>query len=326
MPLRRNSTIHSTDAAFAIATRDELWIDGRLAERRLSHGSAIDDGARIIAVDSFDAELVRACDDVVAELREDVDENARVRLVGTARRVRGVVMIEATMTITVGGVSVVLSVYPERSEGSPVTPRDLVRRAMARASSTVPATRDDERSLATLGINSKFVWRNGSAAVLLHEAIGHAAEHSAMPVEWPAWLTVHDEPTFPIDDIGNDTRAVDLMREAPASLRRESFRDVPLRRMTNVVVRQHDAPFDLPSSATEIDLIAGGSYDPLTDTVTIHVAASSAGAFTLRRTRAEVAASLAGAFGEPLRYPGVICSREGQELAVGSFAPVMITR
>jgi hypothetical protein len=82
----------------------------------------------------------------------------------------------------------------------------------------------------------------------------------------------------------------------------------------------------MPADATEIDLVAGGSYDPLTDTVTIHVAASSAGAFTLRRTRAEVAASLAGAFGEPLRYPGVICSREGQELAVGSFAPVMITR
>jgi hypothetical protein len=304
MPLRRNSTIHSTDAAFAIATRDELWIDGRLAERRLSHGSAIDDGARIIAVDSFDAELVRACDDAVAELREEVDENARVRLVGTARRVRGVMMTEATMTVTINGIS-------------------IVGRDASLLRSLAPRTGEQMNEGQVSG---PFLWRNGSAAVLLHEAIGHAAEHDAKRVDWPEWLTVRDEPAFPIDDAGNDTRAADLMREPPACLRRESFRDVPLRRMTNVVVRQHGAPFDMPPDAIEIELVAGGSYDPLTDTVTIHVAASSAGAFTLRRTRAEVAASLAGAAGEVLRYPGVICSREGQELAVGSFAPVMITR
>ena len=29
--------------------------------------------------------------------------------------------------------------------------------------------------------------------------------------------------------------------------------------------------------------------------------------------------------GPPLRYPGVICSREGQELYVPSFAPLMVT-
>ena len=81
-----------------------------------------------------------------------------------------------------------------------------------------------------------------------------------------------------------------------------------------------------PTHFVEVFLVAGGSYDPLTDVVTIDVAVSTAGAFTIRKSRAEIAASIAGASGEPIRYPGVICSREGQELAVGSFAPVMITR
>src|SRR5207248_5645910 len=112
-------------------------------------------------------------------------------------------------------------------------------------------------------------------------------------------------------------------------MRRESFRDVPLRRMTNVIARgKHDfTPNDFtPNDFVEVFLVAGGSYDPLTDLVTINVSVSTAGAFTLRRTRPEIAASIAGASGEPIRYPGVICSREGQELAVGSSAPVMVTR
>lgn len=182
--------------------------------------------------------------------------------------------------------------------------------------------RDERTSLAA----HPLVWRHGSAAVLLHEAVGHAAEHNAPRIAWPEWLTVHDEPSFALDDDGNEARIADLMREPPSCMRRESFRDVPLRRMTNVVARQHGAPFELPRGFVEIHLVAGGSYDPLTDMVTIDVAVSSAGAFTWRRRRAEIAESIVGATGEPLSYPGVICSREGQELAVGSFAPVMITR
>jgi hypothetical protein len=95
--------------------------------------------------------------------------------------------------------------------------------------------------------------------------------------------------------------------------------------MTHLIARQTNAPFVLPSERIDVQLIAGGAYDPLTDIVTIDVAVSSAGPFTIRRSRAEVAASLTGASGEPIRYPGVICSREGQELYVASHAPVMIT-
>ena len=204
------------------------------------------------------------------------------------------------MTITIGGVSIV------SRDGA------VLRRALE-----IPKSVDRT--------DLPIVWRDGSAAVLLHEAVGHAAEHDAAPVKWPSWLSVDDVPQFAFDDVGNAANGADLMTEPPRCMRRESFRDVPLRRMTNVVVRQTGAPFALPAKRIDVHLVAGGAYDPLTDVVTIHVAVSSAGAFTFRRTRAEVAKSLAGAKGVAIAYPGVICSREGQELAVGSAAPVMIT-
>ena len=47
--------------------------------------------------------------------------------------------------------------------------------------------------------------------------------------------------------------------------------------------------------------------------------------FQIRVPRERVARAIVGASGEPLRYPGVVCAREGQELVVGSFAPLMIT-
>jgi hypothetical protein len=95
--------------------------------------------------------------------------------------------------------------------------------------------------------------------------------------------------------------------------------------MKHLIARQTNAPFVIPDERVEVELVAGGAYDPITDLVTIDVAVSSAGRFTIRRSRAEIAASIIGASGEPIRYPGVICSREGQELYVASHAPVMIT-
>ncbi|HEV2720141.1 MAG TPA: hypothetical protein VG323_08990 [Thermoanaerobaculia bacterium] len=146
-----------------------------------------------------------------------------------------------------------------------------------------------------------LLWHNGSAAVLLHEAFGHPLELGIAPVEWPSWLRV----------------------DCPMEMRRASFSDVPLRRMTRVVVSHENAPFALPSPRIDVHLVRGGAYDPLTDVVTIDVAVPR---FTIRATRAEIASSIAGAIGEPIRYPGVVCSREGQELVVGSYAPVIVTR
>jgi hypothetical protein len=154
-----------------------------------------------------------------------------------------------------------------------------------------------------------MLWQNGTAAVLLHEAAGHAEEHGQIPV-LPPWLSV----------------------ENPLTLRRATFRDVPLLRMANLVARQHGAPFELPSPRVEVLLVDGGHYEPLTQVVTLRIAAADLidgnesrrlAPFDYIRPRHDIA--FLGATGDPIRYPGVICSREGQELVVGSHAPLMVT-
>jgi hypothetical protein len=305
------------DVEYSIASRDELWLRGRCVERLLSHGVARHRGHRIEASDRADPELVRMSGEQLEALRSTASgiADGRVRAVATARRIGSAIITETTMTITMRHVSIVTS--------AEFAPRD----AAALRQLVATEARMEYRNL-------PIVWKNGSAAVLLHEAVGHAAEHNAGGVEWPWWLRVSDEPTYLVDDCGNTARCTDLLSESPASLRRESFRDVPLRRMSTVVVRQQQAPFELADERIEVHLVAGGNYDALTDTVTVNVEIAelvTGGAsrrirpFAMRRSRRAVAESLAGATGEPVRYPGVICSREGQEIMVGSYAPVMVT-
>ena len=247
------------------------------------HGIARQRGDSIEASDARDARLARACDSAMDAARATVAalRDARVRVVVRAVREDDIESVETTMTIAINGLSVVTT--PPNA----MADYELLRHAR---NGTAP-------------LGGSIVWRNGSAAVLLHEAFGHACEHDAPPVAWPSWLSI----------------------DAPLVLRRETFRDVPLMRMTHLIARQTNEPFAVPDEWIDVQLIAGGGYDPMTDIVTIDVAVSSAGPFTIRRARAEIAASLAGASGQPIRYPGVICSREGQELYVASHAPVMIS-
>jgi hypothetical protein len=268
---------------FAIASRDELWLRGALTESRLMHGVATQTGDAIEASDACDERLVRACESALDEAQATVAmlRDARVRVVVRATREDDLDSVETTMTIAIDGVSVVTT------PSNALADYELLHRSR---NGSAP-------------MRGPIVWLNGSAAVLLHEAFGHASEHDVAPVAWPPWLSI----------------------DAPLTPRRETFRDVPLLRMSHLIARQNDAPFALPDEYVEVQLVAGGAYDPITDIVTVDVAVSSAGPFTIRRSRAEIAASLAGASGEPIRYPGVICSREGQELYVASHAPVMIT-
>jgi hypothetical protein len=272
-----------TVSTFAIASCDELWLRGALIESRLMHGVASQRDNAIEASDARDDALVHACDSAVDDARATVAalRDARVRVVVRATRENEVEAVETTMTIAIDGVSVVTT------PANALADYELLHRAR---NGSAP-------------LRGSIVWLNGSAAVLLHEAFGHASEHDSAPVKWPSWLAI----------------------DAPLASRRETFRDVPLMRMTHLIAAQTNAPFELPEDRIEVQLIAGGGYDPITDVVTIDVAVSSAGPFTIRRPRAEIAASLNGASGEPIRYPGVICSREGQELYVASHAPVMIT-
>ena len=282
-----------TAAPFAIATRDELWIHGRLVERRLAHGEATEDERGILAVDTGDPLLVAACDVAMDELRACVISDARVRLVAEACGAE----LTKTIVVTLSGLSVVTT--PEHIAG------DV---ALLRRTSLLPTA--DCRPPTSWDI--PLLWKHGSAAVLLHEAAGHALEHGQAPLELPPWLTI----------------------DVPLRLRRASFKDVPLLRMTDVVARQTNAPFALPARRIEILLVDGGSYDPLTELVTVRVAAAqlidgddvrALTPFTIQEQRATIARSIVGAAGEPIRYPGVICSREGQELVVGSHAPLMLT-
>jgi hypothetical protein len=283
-----------TRGHFAIATRDELWLRGRLVERRLSHGEAFEDEHGIVATDARDDALVCACDALMEELRRCVRPELRMRLVAEAR------LDGATSTITasLGGHSVVTDAAHLDEDVA------LLRRAAWRTGD--PACPDRQDWLSSI----PMLWRNGSAAVLLHEAIGHPAERDMPPVVWPKWLHVDN----------------------PLTMRRASFRDVPLLRMTSFVARAASAPFELPDARIEVLLVDGGAYDPLTDMVTLRIAAADlvegdqtrrVAPFTLTRARGDI--TLLGATGEPLRYPGVICSREGQELVVASHAPLMVT-
>jgi predicted Zn-dependent protease len=274
---------------FAIATREEVWLRGRLIEQRLSHGEAFETERGLVASDACDEALVAACDAALGELRTGVRDGVRMRLVAQAAP-EGVTQ---TITVTLHEHAIVTN--REHLE------RDLAILQRAALEPDVEAPRE-----------LPLVWRNGSGAVLLHEAFGHPAEHEQAPVALPAWLTI----------------------ENPLALRRASHRDVPLLRMTNLVAVQTRAPFALPPERVEVLLVDGGLYDPLTELVSVAVGAADlvegdrkrpVVPFTIRATRDAVARSLTGASGETLRYPGVICSREGQELVVGSHAPLLIT-
>lgn len=273
---------------FSIATRDELWIHGRLVERRLAHGEAFEDERGIHASDACDAALVAMCDAAMDELQAFVVSDARTHLVAEASSVEGVTR---TIVVTLGDRSVVTT--PEHCA------HDVALLRNAGAGEAAPR-------------HLPFVWKHGSGAVLLHETIGHPREHGQSFIELPPWLSV----------------------SVPLKLRRASFKDIPLQRMTDVVAHQRDAPFALPEQRIEIVLVGGGSYDPLTELVTLRIAAanlvegdrvSALAPFTIHETREVMVRSIIGATGRTERYPGVICSREGQELVVGSYAPVLLT-
>jgi hypothetical protein len=278
---------------FASATRDELWLHGRLLERRLSYGAAVEDERGIHATDARDETLVAACDAAMDELRACVVGDARVRLVADADSDG----VTKTIVVTLANLSVVTS--PAHFDSDVALLRDA--HAIGLNDGRHPPQPD-----------VPLLWKHGSAAVLLHEAVGHPLEHGQTPLPLPPWLRV----------------------DVPLQPRRASFKDVPLLRMTNVIARQQDAPFVLPARRIEIVLVNGGAYDPLTELVTLRIAAArfvdgdrvrALPPFTIDEPRADVVRAIAGASGEPLRYPGVICSREGQELVVGSFAPLMLT-
>ncbi len=312
------------DHRFAIVTRDDLYLleDRALLECRLSHGSAIVVGRQISARDDCEDALLDCCDEEAAAVRAMLDAigEGRARVVISARSTGQEPVVTSTIGLTINELSI-------------VTTREHLARdheLLVEIASVAP-----EADIEYHRLRLPIVWRNGSAAVLLHEAAGHAAEHGHHTIAWPPWLHVTDEPQVTSDDAGEAPRATDLLAGGrPLAWRRESFSSVPLQRMSQLVVRQGNAPFALPARRVEVLLLAGGGYDPLSEEVSLFVSAAALvdgerstrlKPFVIREGRSTVARAIAGATGEPLRYPGVLCSSEGQDLYVGSFAPLLVT-
>ncbi|HYM59422.1 MAG TPA: hypothetical protein VEZ11_00875 [Thermoanaerobaculia bacterium] len=322
---------------FAMAVRDELWARGDArspSDVRVGSGIARDDGRTIVASDrigdrALRDELSGHCETQMSALVPTIRaaDDASVRAVVRARWVRAgdreASDASASLSITIPYAARSLSIVTDAANAV----GDLKRlRELARTEPEGQAV--DYRSLPIL-------WLDGSGAVLLHEAAGHAAEHDHPPVSWPHWLSVLDEPGEFIDDTGAAATSADLLAGvAPSARRRETFRDVALRRMSNLIAAHDDAPCEVPSNRIEVHLLVGGSYEPLDEMVSLFVIVADLVArdrsrrlppFVIRETRAAIAAALTGAGGSPVRYPGVACSREGQDLVVGSSAPNLLT-
>ncbi len=312
-----------TPSTFAIVTRDEIWACGSkrtLVQTRLSHGVATTRDREIRARDECDGLLLARAESEMTRARAALSSfgEARVRIVAAARRVHEVTSSSASLSIAVAGLSLVST--PEDAQ------RDYEWLVGAEAAGERKVPLPTYRRIPIL-------WRNGSGAVLLHEAIGHASEHGHFS-EWPRWLSVRDEPQDAVDDTGAPAMDADLVAEPPRCFRRDTFTDIPLRRMTNVFVRQIGAPFELQDPRIEVELLAGGRYEPLDQSITLHVTAARLidggstrrlAPFTISESRQAVTRALAGAAGASERYPGVVCSKEGQEVLVGSHAPELLT-
>jgi hypothetical protein len=276
-----------SESRYAMATRDELWSRGRLLERRLSYGEAHLVNGELLATDTPDAALLEACTAAMNELRTCVIPDYRMRLVSTAStdgNTTLIIVTDANNSIVTTPSTLLEDMHVLRNAGVPAAGQAASRRL-------------------------PILWTHGTAAVLLHELIGHPLELS-LPTALPSWLTL----------------------DIPLAKRRATFRDIPLLRMQHVIAHQHDAPFALPDTRIEILLVDEGHYDALTDRVTLHVGVADLvertqrtrlAPFTFEAQRNDI--HLTGATGEPLRYPGVICSREGQELFVPSHAPLLLT-
>ena len=330
---------------YASTIRDEVWIaaGGDLtkvserSEKGLAHTKHRAESVEIEATDSFagfdaiEAEIESAIGSDVTPLVSDIAARTgrplRIRIVRLARKV------------------IADRVHDLRSEQLLVLSAGSSRSIVTRVDE-VDGFRDlletpEEPPIQLENYRSQFLeWSDGSAAVLMHEAVGHPAEQGRTDVTWPEWLSVSDRPSRlsprGIDDCGVRTRDSELT-VPPVSLawRRSSFRDAPLRRMSSISVAAHGVIALVPSERVRIRLISGGRYDGLSDMVTLGISAAELvtgrqviplSPFTIREKRATVARSLMGQCGPESAYPGVACFDEGQRLFVESRACAILTR
>ncbi|MBW3672356.1 MAG: hypothetical protein KY432_11880, partial [Acidobacteria bacterium] len=335
---------------FAEHTLDEVWLSGSrlvLSHRAVTRGqSATTHSPDIFAIEAAtdfrSPEAVALRDRLLSiQMLESHRDSALDRLA----RVAGKRSLSCRMVLShrIDGdsesLTIVLRAETLREDGTSLalltTPRHLdqdIETLLHLGDRRIELERSDLGSLPVL-------WASGSGGVLLHECAGHPAGIST-PAVWPEWLQVVDDPsveTFdrPINHSSELRRADLLAGEPPSSRRRASFRDHPRHRMSTLVgAAVKSAPFQLPARHIEIELAAGGSWDPLTDQISVNVLSASlvdgktrrrVAPFLITGDRAQVAGSITGGRGEAIRYPGVLCSEHGQRLPVGTYCLDLIT-
>ncbi|MEO8217883.1 MAG: hypothetical protein ABI718_12450 [Acidobacteriota bacterium] len=323
-----------SDRGFALTSLDAsgFHITGSDSERHcpwLPRSLASDLDA---AAEQLEAERQRLVTDAIECLRGfELQEEVRLRVRSSVRatsseggsHTAGSIMVAVAGRFGHGALSIVASSRSMNSE------LDLLREAL-RADEPLTQPHGDE----------PLVFTNGSGGVLLHEAIGHASQSRPVAADCPSWLEVYDDPAFPslgespIDDCGLPATTELLSGSgSPRSWRRESFRDAPLRRMTNLVVRCAEESASLPLRRIEILLVSGGHYDAATDRVSLVISRADLvdgneraplRPFTLDEDRKHILRALRGTRGATAKYPGVICFDEGQRLPVGTASPDLL--
>lgn len=359
MPRTRRSPSSAHHHAFAHVTEDETWIIGTRTEclrRTFDQGWAVarefKGSLAIQGSDTFQPGPLGIWEESAEQLRQSLVRSAaldpmpllktlsgtsgddhRVRIVKSSRyvssAVRGHFSTSCTITIsskdplTGGQLSIT------------TTPEALSADCILLASLLKPIPVGDPPD------QLPILWRGGSASVLFHELIGHRSQSGRPLLEWPRWLTVSDQPfaegpgRMIVDDTGVSPRAALLTRGQELKCRRrQTFRDMPLVRMTNLICETAGLPLRIPEQRIEIWLVDHGSYDSEADRVSLHIALADHVDGGVRRRippmhfeagAEEILTALIGGRGPLTRYPGIVCGDEGQRVPVGSWAMELLT-
>lgn len=359
MPRTRRSPSSAHHHAFAHVTEDELWLAGtrtELLRKGVDQGWALARDFKgtlsIQGSDTFPSGPFGTWEESSQQLRDALvrsaaldampilrtistvsHEDQHVRIIKSGRYVSSPVRghFSTSITITIArrdpltGESISITTTPETLSPDCIQLISLMK--------PLPAGPVPDQV--------PILWRGGSASVLFHELIGHRSQSELPALKWPPWLTVSDQPfaeglgRMIVDDTGVSPRAAMLTKGQPLQCRRrQTFRDMPLVRMTNLICETAGLPLRVPDQRMEVWLVEHGSYDSDSDRVSLNISvADHVDGSTRRRLppfridagAEQIAAVLVGGRGPLTRYPGIVCGDEGQRVPVGSWSMELLT-
>lgn len=355
----RRSPSSSHHHAFAHVTEDESWLVGTRTERLrrgFDQGWAVArDFKGTLAIqgsDTFGPGPLGTWDESAEELREALVRSAALDPLPILRTISTFSADDHSVRIIKSGRYVSSTVRGHFSTSFTITisRRDPVTGQLISITTTPETLSPDCSQMASLlrplppgqvPDDIPILWRGGSASVLFHELIGHRSQAGLPALEWPVWLTVSDQPfaegvgRMVVDDTGASPRAALLTKGQQLQCRRrQTFRDMPLIRMTNLICETAGLPLRVPEQRIEVWLVEHGSYDSDSDRASLNISlADHVDGSTRRRLppfriesgAEQIAAALVGGRGPLTRYPGIVCGDEGQRIPVGSWSMELLT-